>query len=364
MKHKALKSGIELFIILVSAVVAAYAWFNHQTYAKPTDLAMSTKSFIDLLISTDNGHTWSSKSNLNIPEDFVFGNEVTGDGINFYVKNLEKDDGTPINFIPATANKDYLEFQLLFKSTNNCGVFLEENSFINPLAGTTSEELIGSDVTSKSNSGDFSRDLIAGTTRIAIIKNELVANRYYPTNKPSLLWAPNPNIKVDCSSGYCESSITSVDSQNYQYVDALDDTYYSQKMPSNIKDTIRASYSNNTPNGDPMLFYIDDVDKVYSVTIRIWIEGNDRDAVTALTGGEFVTNLSFIAFNKQLNSNIPDVSINGLSINDTDETMEYSSDYGLNWQDSIPDISSGTTLFIRYKETSTSFASEYQIINF
>lgn len=364
MNKNVLKSGIELIIIMVSAIIAAYAWFFNGTEAKPTDLTMSTHSFIDLLISADGGETWTNETTLNLPKDFIFGNEVTSDGTSFYVKNLEKDDGTPINFQPAVVNKDYLEFQIQFKSTSKCGIFLEENSFIHPLAGTTTNELLGNDAISKSSSGNFSRDLIAGAVRMSVTPDSKVGNKYYPTSTPTMVWAPNPNYKVSCENNYCNASISSTDDQNYEYVDVLSANYYDLKMPKNIHDQVRASYESNKTNGDSMLLYIDDVDEVYSATFRIWIEGNDREAITALTGGEFVINLSFIAFNKQLNSEIPSVSISGNRLNGFDEeTMELSNDYGMNWNTTFDNIDYDKPIYVRYKETNNTFASEYRELN-
>lgn len=361
--NKMITSGIELLLIMVSIIVAAYAWLNYQTNAKPTDLTMTTKSFIDLLISTDDGVSWKNKSELNIPTNFIFGNDVTSNGINFYVKNLEADDGTPISFKNAVVNDDYLEFKVQFKSTTRCAVFLEENSYVLPKSGTTEEELIGEHVERPSSSGDFSRDLIAGAVRVSIVADEEVNGKYYPTNHPSLIWAPNPNINIGCHNDVCNPSLKSVEKQNYQYVDVNAETFYTQKYPQNLRDTIHASYKENNSNGDPMLLYIEEPDKVYSATIRIWIEGNDREAITGLMGGEFIINLSFIAFNKQINADTVPCTNSNI---DTcyNDTMEYSKDNGLTWHDDELVHDYGETIYIRYKQTVDKFESNYIELSF
>lgn len=361
-KKKTLTYGLELLIIIVSILFASYAWFNKNKEIKAKDLKITTDSYLDLQVSLD-GINWTTETTLNIDENFKFKNEITGNGINFYVSSIKRDDGTPISFKQATKNKDYLEFDVWFKLSGVGGVFLEDNSYVLP----STEEIIGENAERISSSGNFSRDLIASSVRIAFIDNEEINDTYVPKTLPSLVWAPNKNYEIKCDK-YCSVNLNSKNLQEYKYIDASDINNYVERNITNLKDEIKASYENNKSDGDPMLTYINsDLKDTKKVTVRIWIEGNDRDNVTALTGGIFKLNLNFTAISKQIDSSTPNVSASYDGIIGFDETMEYSIDYGTNWikysENSTPTFSN-QTIYVRKSETKENFASNYKILEY
>jgi len=367
-KPKIFSYGFELFIIIVSILFASYAWFTNNKEIASDDLLMKTESHIDLLLSVDEGNTWSTKTGLNLPSNFKFKNEITGNGIDFYVSSSKKEDGTPITFTKATANKDYLEFDIYFKVSGNSGIFLQSDSYILPTAGTSEDKLLGTNVERISSAGNFSRDLIASSVRVAFINNSYIDNKYVKDSTPSLVWAPNKNYEITCTTT-CNASINSNNTQDYSYVDASKNTYYFKQKVINLKDEIKASFVEDNGNGDPMLTYVNTTDNngIAKVTVRIWIEGNDRDNVTALTGGMFLMNLNFTAITKQLNSLVPSVNILDNKINGYNNLMEYSLDNGLNWvkyeEENDPTFTS-KTVYVRYSETAKTFASGYKILEF
>ena len=367
-KPKILSYGFELFIIIVSILFASYAWFTNNKQIKSDDLYIKTDSHIDLLVSLD-GVTWDTETSLNLPSNFKFKNEITGDGVNFYVSSSKKDDGTPITFTSATVNKDYLEFDIWFKVSGNAGIFLQDDSYILPSTGTTSDKLIGTNVERISSSGNFSRDLIASSVRVAFISNSYVNGKYINASTPSLVWAPNKNYEISCITD-CTANINSTNTQNYKFVDASENTYYYEKEVPNLKDEISASLENNSGNGDPIITYVNtsDNDGLAKVTVRIWIEGNDRDNVTALTGGMFIMNLNFTTITKQLNSELPVVSVLNNTINNYNNKMEYSVNNGLTWikyeDEQNPIFNTGDTVYVRNSETASLFASNYVILEF
>ncbi len=361
--------AFRLLVIIASIALAAYAWLNKNNEIKANDLVLRTNSYSDLLISLD-GEEWSNELSLDFTNDYSFDHEITGDGVNFYIATSKRDDGTPVTFKRATANKDYLEFDVWFKSSGNVGVFLEDSSYVLPATGTDENDLLGTEVERLSSSGNFSRDLIAASTRLAFIDNEYNNGYYAVSNKASLVWAPNKNYKIDCSTGKCFVTLYSVEQQDYRFIDASESAIYELTSIDNLRDNLSASHKIQSANGDPMLTYLDNKknDGIKKVTIRIWIEGNDRDNLTALTGGMFEMNLSFTSFAKQINNQIPNVSVIGNTINNYTSDLEYSNDLGLSWikyeNENNPSFEKNEVVYVRQSETGTTFASNHKILNF
>lgn len=365
-KKKIISYGFELLIIIVSILFASYAWFNKNKEIKANDLYIKTDSHLDLLVSLD-GVNWSNETTINISDNFKFKNEITGNGIDFFVSSIKRDDGTPVSFKQATKNKDYLEFDIWFKLSGTGAIFLEDGSYVNPSVGIATSDLVGPTVERISSSGNFSRDLVASSVRLAFIDNNFVNNQYSTKSEASLVWAPNKQYEITCDK-YCTVNLNSNSVQDYRYIDASDSSNYKNSIVRNLKDVISASVENNNANGDPMLTYVGNDTEIKKVTVRIWIEGNDRDNVTALTGGIFTMNLNFTAISKQFDSSAPNVSINNNSLVGFDETMEYSKDYGVNWikynDNSNPTFDIGTTVYVRRSEQKTVFASNYKELKF
>ena len=285
-KNKILKGGLELLLIIVSVLVASYAWFIQSKDISTHDLNIKTKASRILYVSLDDGETWSTELSLDL-NNFKFNNEVTGDGVNFYKAATKREDGMPITFKTATAGSDYLEFDILFKADAALGVFLDSDSYVVPLAGVTEDVLLGIGATRKSTYGDFSRDLIAGALRISFTENDYMDNVYYAGPKSSLVWAPNNDYELIYDSGMYDFDLNSKNSQDYRYIDASNGFEY--KYIDNLRDELHTDFDNDMTNGDPMITKIDPNynDGIKSVTVRIWVEGNDRETHDALTGGSF-----------------------------------------------------------------------------
>lgn len=362
--------SFELLLIMVSVLVVSYAWFVNTTKTSSKDLNIKTKASRLLYISLDDGKTWNTELNLDLSDKFKFNNEVTSNGINFYKAFTKRDDGTPITFTPAESGKDYLEFNILFKANVPLGIFLDSTSNITPTAGTTKEELIGNGVLRKSSYGNFSRDLIAGAVRIAFIENDFVEETYIPKLTPSLVWAPNSNYELIYNNGSYLFDIDSKNTQDYTYINSNNGVSYD--IVNNLKDKLNTDYKNDSANGDPMITKIDTNynNGIKAVTIRIWIEGNDREAHTSLTGGMFKLNLNFMGILKEKNTLIPNVNINEETntIENINNLMEYSKDNGMNWitydENNVPNFNKEDKVLVRYKETESYYSSNYKELTF
>lgn len=368
--NKLLKASLELLLIMVSVLVVSYAWFFRGTQVESKDLTIKTKASRILYISLDNGITWDTELSLNLGNDFKFNTEVTGNGIKFYKALTKREDGAPITFTTAEKGVDYLEFDILFKANAPLGVFLDSDSYVLPSVGTTKNNLIGQGVLRRSSYGDFSRDLIAGAVRVAFIENDYVEDQYVPKLKTSMVWAPNKNYELIYQNNQYTFDINSTNSQDYKYVDAEEGINYINV--DNLKDNLNTDFDNDYANGDPMITKIDENfnNGIKAVTVRIWIEGNDREAHTALTGGIFTLNLSFMGIIKNENNNIPNVEINqtDMTITNYDNTMEYSKDNGNTWikyeTDNNPVFTSGDKVYVRYIEDDNYYASKNKELNF
>lgn len=371
----------KLIAIVVSIFVFSYAWFVHEENSNLEGVSIGTAKTNNIMISSDGNSDWGNIFNIDVGEGFRFNNEVTSDGINFYKANLKDEYGNPLSFTNAVLNEDYIEFDVWFKNDSSVKLFLEEDSSVTPECGTNKEDLVlvpGSDkkiddIVRASAYGDFSRDLIAGAVRVAFVRynfNE-ETNSFELEDKPVLIWAPNKNYEITENDGWFTADVESNNSQSYKYIKVNSSNNFNEEGLDNLKDVISASYDTKRANGDPVLASIDTEDgleKKAGVRVKIWVEGNDRDAVSALKGGIFKINLSFVGITKDENNNIPNVKANDVSktIDGINEHMEYSIDNGLTYVEykNIVTFDKNATVLVRYKETDDLLASKTVTIKF
>ena len=366
--NKLFKGSFELLLVLASVLVVTYAWFFKNTRNQTDNLIIKTKASRLLYISLDDGETWSTELSLNLDKRFKFNNEVTSNGVVFNKAATKREDGMPITFKEALVGSDYLEFDVLFKSNADLGVFLNGDSFVIPAAGTEASDLIGDSVVRKSSFGSFSRDLIAGALRVSFTVNDLVNGQYVSRNDASLVWAPNKNYELKHDRGFYSVDINSQNKQDYRYIDPTNGFEY--KNVVNFKDNLNANYDIEDDGGDPMIVQIDSSANggIKSVTVRIWVEGNDRETHDALTGGMFKLNLNFVGLLKEANTTIPNVEAYQNRIVGFDSGMEYSKDYGNNWinydTQNEPLFSPGDVVYVRYVGDNEHYPSYKKTLNF
>ena len=138
---------------------------------------------------------------------------------------------------------------------------------------------------------------------------------------------------------------------------------YEEDTVDNLYDEIKASYNEKNTYGDPVLLTVTENEPVYkSLTIRIWVEGNDRETISPLLGGMFDIKLGFVGIEKEENENEVNVTKSGNTLSGFDSTMEYSYDHKT-WYNELTTFED-CTIFVRYKETETNFASDYIEITF
>ena len=371
----------KLIVIVVSIFVFSYAWFVHEENSNLEGVSIGTAKTNNIMISSDGNQDWGNTFNIDVGEGFRFNNEVTSDGIKFYKANLKDEYGNPLSFTNAVLNEDYIEFDVWFKNDSSVKLFLEEDSSVTPECGTNKEDLVlvpGSDkkiddIVRASAYGDFSRDLIAGAVRVAFIKYNFNAetDSFELEDNPVLVWAPNKSYEITEDDGWFTADVESTNNQSYKYIKVYDSNTFYEEDLDNLKDVISASYDTKMANGDPILASIDTIDgleKKAGIKVRVWVEGNDRDAVSALKGGIFKINLSFVGISKEENNSVPSVRADDISktIIGINEHMEYSIDNGLTYTEykNMVTFDNNATVYVRYKETDELLASKTTIVKF
>lgn len=366
---------VKLIAIIVSIFVFSYAWFVVNKENHLENIEIGTVKSNNILISQTGEDGWGSSLSINSLNEFVFNNEVTSDGINFYKAASKNDNGKPLKLVSASKGEDYLDFDLWFKNDSDVSIYLDKSSTIYPqccidvnnaLVNTTNTR---SDIERVSSYGDFSRDLIAGAVRVAFINynyNE-ENNSYELDDKPVYIWAANRNYEIIYKDGYYDFDINSTNYENYTYMKYLSSTSFNETKLTNVKDVINASYVSKSSSGDEKLFEIKSSGQEVKagLKVRIWIEGNDRETVEALKGGIIKFNLSFVGFTKYENNKTPSISVENNVLVGLDETMEYSVDNGINWISYIAGTEvtlDNRTILVRYMETSDYQASSYVVV--
>lgn len=306
LKEKLVSSAIKLFIAICLLLMTTYAWFLHNKEITVKQLTASTAAINQVQISLDNGVTWLEKAEFDIEDNFILYREITSDGISFYKPNAKESNGTPTNFITANKNKDYLEYKVLFRSATPAIIYLEKKSSVYPAAGKNPINLINStEVVRESPDGNFSKDLIAGAVRIAFIENDKIDGNFVEQNVPKFIWAPNKGYQVRYENNKYIGYLDSMQPQEYTYTKVIDnDSFYTQNL-TNVIEEINASVDTRTNGDDTPITNLDNTsenkdENIKAVTIRIWVEGNDREAIYSLKGGQFKINLSFLGLENSL----------------------------------------------------------------
>lgn len=306
LKEKLVSSAIKLFIAICLLIMTTYTWFLHNKEISVKQLTAGTAAINQVQISLDNGITWLEKAEFDIEDNFILYREITSDGIQFYKPNAKESDGTPTNFVVANKNKDYLEYKVLFRSATPAKIYLEKKSSVYPAAGKNPVYLINStEVIRESPNGNFSKDLIAGAVRIAFIDNDKIDGNFVPQNTPKFIWAPNKGYQVRYENDKYTGYLDSFEPQEYTYTKVVDsNTFYNLNL-TNIVEEINASLDTRSSGDDIILTTIDNNsqnkdENIKAVTIRIWVEGNDREAIYSLKGGQFKINLSFLGLENNL----------------------------------------------------------------
>ncbi len=372
-RKKLLRSNVFTLLFTVAAIYfASYAWFSRVQTPEFDNLEISTEAINEIQISLDNGETWLMEATLDISENYAFHTEITSNGIDFFRPIQKQSSGEPLAFAEARRGTDYLEVEVLFRALLDTYVYLDSQSYVIPKVGTEENVLLGTEVVRKSSFGNFTRDLVAGAVRVAFVEGEYVNDECIMEEETNLVWAPNKEYELIQDGNDFTVDINSDNEQNYNYLEVTAPEVFAEARVENLKDNINASDVTGFAYGDPSLLFIEgnsniEEAEITCLKIRVWVEGNDREAKSPLRGGLFSIRLHFLGLYKDLNSETPNVSANvgeGTINNFSTVYMEHSKDYGNNWSNENEGFVVGDEVWVRFKETTTTFASDHVVLNF
>lgn len=395
-------------VLLCAFTTATFSWFIFDKSASVQGEGnMSIMAGSGLEIYYDG--SWNSQHQIST--SMMTYPDITGDGVDFYCpivldtydETLE--DPSTFTYVNDTDEKDkyYITVDLKFRTSNAVKVYLSnESEVIGPNINTPVQELPDGN---KALSGNHSRDGIAGAVRVAFVEN---VNSTEPSAK---IWIPNDTYElIETQSGTSFSTIsdnrevfTSVTtvlneeksvkiSYPYGYQkksgDKMKSFYWSDLDYCNGKvvvgNNLASVADENTPamvnDATPILDFTDNEDgrvQEKSVSIRIWVEGTDREADKALLGGMLQYKFKFISFEKPENEN--EGTLDSIRYNSESRTfysaggnslqgLQYSFN-GIDWYDysSAIDkvlIDKFDDIHVRFKETTAYKRSSVRTFSF
>ncbi|MBR2715554.1 MAG: hypothetical protein IKB73_05050 [Ruminococcus sp.] len=194
-----IKAIMLLLALIVMIFVASLAWFTES--AKPVDATgvsakTSSSKYFDMAVgfeSSVNGYQYTMSQyskNLNLRDVITPDGEhydalndfspvdITGDGVtlvrpSMQLKNvdIDRNSGT---FTTVSPNKEYICFDMYFRASEPCQVFLDDGSFVKGAIEDTPGDgnLIQTEKTDdnrKADEGDYSKDAVVGAVRISFV---------------------------------------------------------------------------------------------------------------------------------------------------------------------------------------------------
>lgn len=203
-----LKCLILLITISIGVFVTIFAWFSDTTSADANGISIITEknSGLESKILDNKTGTWTDynvKHDMEIDSLYPL---ISGNGKSFILPSLNRTTGNPLissgtnpdaNWIikrDAVANQDYLEQDIVFRSTEALNVKLSKSSKV------TSDDIENHTLNHKSDFGDFTKDYIAGASRVAFFEVNDVTN----TETLKYIWVPNEKYELTGASNFSE----------------------------------------------------------------------------------------------------------------------------------------------------------------
>lgn len=342
-----IKAIMLLLALIIMIFAASLAWFappDLPVDATGVSVNTSAAKYFDMAVgfqSTKNGYQYTMSQyskNLSLRDVITPTGEhfdvladfspvdITGDGVTLVKPTMQlknKDiDRYSNTFTSVTPNKEYICFDMYFRASEPCQVFLDEGSFVKGAIEDTpgdgnlvDTELLANDDGRKAKEGNFSKDAIVGAVRISFVNYSQFYEGEDPENlnqEASILWLPRPDIhlgtvdedgKID--NPWALATGLTPDNTIVDYFGATDKFegspantfmhhYYTYKLAYdghiigdvNYEGTVtdiqkEAICEVNYKSGD---YY-------YGKTqVNIWIEGCDAEARRAMAGGQFQVN--------------------------------------------------------------------------
>ena len=355
------KNLIILVALAVVAFVGAFSWFSENTKATANGITAKTEvsdalEFYFMQPSSNNqydvintrlaanaeynvAHPDATQKNTdwhrgNITFDYsdqefnfmegLFMSEVTGDGTDFKIpKLLQYDNIAYVDstqaFEDASANNNYMSFDLYFRSLKSCDVVLKHDSIIEPINKSSIANVQDIDGTNTANEASMKPAAI-GAVRMSVLN--CGAN-----NKRELIWIPGPNVWYNGKTEHLYTGLSESGEGNYSfsnkgnvYYDSENDqivfrdeattqhayfanpttrTVISNDASNKVVASTAGNYALGSRDSDDItvvtLSDYDSTNKYYygHIRVNLWIEGEDAESRLKFINGKFKMNLHF-----------------------------------------------------------------------
>ncbi len=366
-RHSLMAKGIMVLLSLLVLIFAfTYSWFTMNSppvYASTINASTKQGVEFDVAVGFSTRETQGeykvSEFASNMDFEHVTVNEngenkdysllydynpkdVTGDGRKLYIPILQNDsvsgkkiiNETASNYQEITPNKEYLSFDLIFRSeAQNCRVYLGDEAYV--LADCETEPGDGSLTTDYTSAqaakyGAFSPDAVVGAVRVAFVGYQNPENLTYSdiysdiaddshlNTVPSLVWLPRPdvclyqgpaktdpmtlltdvpNLTADEDHKVTYDSHSFIDTYTHRYWDiGVGGTKSYVYDSGTVTDPAKASSKPFATLSTPHLNESTGKTEYYGkARVNIWIEGTDDEARRAIAGGKFYIQLDLSA---------------------------------------------------------------------
>lgn len=288
-----LKNLIVIVVLAFAALAGVWSWMTNKTTAEASgiSLACEVPDGIEYQIvehgAQPEDDKWIKGSMVLSSEKYEFLNqlsfrEVTGDGtlgsgnsVNLYRPTLKQsgsvvtvDEKQPM--ASATANQDFLTFDLWVRSKSVVNLYLDKTTTIYPNSTDFTENL---------NTDGYSKDAVVGAVRCAVNESD-----------DDFLWIPAPNVYYDEASNFLYTNITDRTHRSYKHIY---DEWLNNKV---VQTTIEGN--GVVANSDYTIGSVRDFITLTTpqqgstdyntgmANFTIWFEGEDAEARGAFVGGQ------------------------------------------------------------------------------
>lgn len=342
---KLAKNAVMLMVIGLCTVGTALAWFFYMKNADVNTVNMVSISTLDSEIRVNSQQFGIEEVSFELPtiqeisglgyvkddqlqlwkpmKDPFTGTPLSDSNNHWRLEFGQEDASVPKELVP---NKDFLEFMVTIRTNMEGTVYLSPESMVMPFdtKDKTRFSQFGCYLDSDGEMTDtpFSRDYISAATRVAIseIFTEEEDENTVEVEKLRLIWAPNKDQELRAPLDDLENPIETATTgwgflnesdseQDYFYYDGekvvklTDEQRNGVPIPLNDEDDTFLFCDSLSDRGTKVgTLVLKEDGKYYCfLRVRIWIEGTDREAKSALAGGHFKTKLVFGSLGKDIN---------------------------------------------------------------
>lgn len=274
MKNKRKKKIIFTIILTFIISIVAYGWFSINNRADVNNLAISAGTEGNLLIAeaTNNGPgTYGNKINLSAGDDVVLNPVTTIEGREFYSPIYSGEDVVSVKKITNNTEltNGYIYEKQFYLKVENEGRGNNGNYYIYLVANA------GNNGTYVKDAENTSGDTAANSVRVSFtIDNETVV--YEPN-------ADGNNISSEMAG------------------DRVSNTYNSYATE---KQNRQGVFTNSSNGNDSNYLFDIEADRDKLVTMRIWIEGKDKDCANSIELDDLLAQFQFSSISiKNSNAN-------------------------------------------------------------